>query len=118
MFISMGLLSPNCGFQFFALWRTMLPSSSFAQKERHMRRFGKVTLSILFALTAFLFPSAQAQTYQVIHSFTGGLDGANPEAGLTMDRAGNLYGTTYNGGRSGDCPFGYPNSGCGTVFLS
>jgi uncharacterized repeat protein (TIGR03803 family) len=37
-------------------------------------------------------------------------DGANPEAGLTADSAGNLYGTTYVGGS------GCSNGGCGTVY--
>jgi uncharacterized repeat protein (TIGR03803 family) len=55
--------------------------------------------------------SAQAQTYTVLHTFTG-LDGANPLAGLTIDRAGNLYGTTWAGGTA-DCYFKF---GCGTVF--
>jgi uncharacterized repeat protein (TIGR03803 family) len=42
-------------------------------------------------------PAAQAQTFTVIHTFTG-LEGAGPSAGLTMDPAGNLYGTTGGGG--------------------
>jgi len=58
-----------------------------------------------FGLTVVATPAAQAQTYKVIHNFTGGGDGANPSAGLTINRAGNLYGTTYNGG-----------SGYGNVF--
>jgi uncharacterized repeat protein (TIGR03803 family) len=36
----------------------------------------------------------------VLYSFTGGTDGANPVGGLVEDAAGNLYGTTYNGGAS------------------
>jgi uncharacterized repeat protein (TIGR03803 family) len=34
----------------------------------------------------------------VLHSFTGGSDGVYPYAGLYRDAAGNLYGTTENGG--------------------
>jgi len=47
-------------------------------------------------------------TESVIYSFTGSNnnDGANPFAGLVFDKAGNLYGTTYNGGASNE----------GTVF--
>lgn len=37
-------------------------------------------------------------TYSTIYSFTGGSDGSAPEAGLTLDAAGNLYGTTATGG--------------------
>lgn len=68
-------------------------------------------LAILCALTMIATQSAQGQTFTVLHSFTGD-DGANPSAGLTIDRAGNFYGTTFAGGNNGnDC-----NSGCGTVF--
>jgi uncharacterized repeat protein (TIGR03803 family) len=48
-------------------------------------------------------------TETVLHSFGNGSDGAEPEAGLTFDKAGNLYGTTYRGGSSPACF-------CGTVF--
>ncbi len=62
-------------------------------------------------LLALLAVPAQAQTFSVLHSFTGP-DGANPLAGLTIDRAGNLYGTTWAGGTA-NCYFKF---GCGTVF--
>ena len=43
---------------------------------------------------------AQAQTFSVIHTFSGGGDGYQPYAGLTVDAGGHLYGTTteYTGG--------------------
>ena len=51
----------------------------------------------LFAI-ALTFSTARAQTLTVLHTFTGVPDGREPVAGLTMDAAGNLYGTTYYGG--------------------
>jgi uncharacterized repeat protein (TIGR03803 family) len=36
----------------------------------------------------------------VLYTFTGGTDGANSLAGVIRDRAGNLYGTTPNGGNA------------------
>jgi len=44
----------------------------------------------------FKLDSSGAET--ILHNFTGGEDGASPEAGLTLDSAGNLYGTTVYGG--------------------
>jgi uncharacterized repeat protein (TIGR03803 family) len=44
-----------------------------------------------------------AWTEEVLHSFRGGRDGASPNyGGLTLDGAGNLYGTTAAGGPAND----------------
>jgi uncharacterized repeat protein (TIGR03803 family) len=53
------------------------------------------------ALTVATTRPVQAQTYQVIHNFGGLVDGAKPVAGVTIDQAGNLFGTTYGGGAHG-----------------
>jgi len=63
-------------------------------------------LALVVGLAIVAIPAAQAQTFSVIHNFTGASDGGNPLAGFTIDAAGNLYGTTNIGGASG----------AGTVF--
>jgi uncharacterized repeat protein (TIGR03803 family) len=52
----------------------------------------------------------------ILYSFFGDDDGENPMAGVVRDPAGNLYGTTYQGGNKGNCYGGFFYSGCGTVF--
>ena len=43
-----------------------------------------------------------ANNFTVLHTFTGGTDGGNPWGGLTIDAAGNLYGTNSVGGVTGN----------------
>lgn len=67
-----------------------------------------------FLLAAY---ALQAQSFQVLHNFTGGPDGANPLDGLTIDHAGNLWGTASAGGNQvSGCSNGLGTSGCGSVF--
>ena len=53
---------------------------------------------------------AQAKSYEVLYNFTGGSDGAYPNA-VIKDAKGNIYGTTSAGGSGSACEMG-----CGTVF--
>ncbi len=52
-----------------------------------------------------------SSTLNVLYTFLGEADGADPYAGATLDPAGNLYGTTLFGGNLTDC-----RGGCGVVF--
>jgi uncharacterized repeat protein (TIGR03803 family) len=45
-----------------------------------------------------VFELDSAGNQLVLYSFQGAPDGSQPWAGVTRDRAGNLYGTTANGG--------------------
>jgi uncharacterized repeat protein (TIGR03803 family) len=68
---------------------------------------------VLLATIILAAPTAQTQTFRVIHAFTGGVDGAIPLAGLIADRAGTLYGTASGGGQTGGSCGSY---GCGAAF--
>ena len=58
-----------------------------------------LALAIVFVLAVVASQAAQAQTFKVLHTFTGG-DGKNPSAAVTIE-AGDLYGTTFAGGEAG-----------------
>jgi len=75
-----------------------------------------LALTIVFAVTV-VTPIAQAQTFQVLHNFSGGQDGAGPLDGLTIGPNGNLYGTASAGGHQySGCSNGWGQTGCGAVF--
>jgi uncharacterized repeat protein (TIGR03803 family) len=65
-----------------------------------------------------LVKSSNGYTERVLYSFgssSSTSDGASPQAGLIMDAAGNLYGTTTYGGSS-NCLVDIGVDGCGTIF--
>ncbi|MGA2371275.1 MAG: hypothetical protein ACLPPV_11580 [Candidatus Korobacteraceae bacterium] len=75
-----------------------------------------LVIAVEFALMIVVTQSAQAQTFQVIYTFPASAQNGVGPNGLTIDNAGNLYGTTFIGGYTGgSCnQIGYP--GCGTIF--
>ena len=64
-------------------------------------------LLLLFIIT----PALHAQTWTVLHNFTGGSDGGTPYSNVVIDTNGNLYGTTTVGGTGQAC-----KGGCGVVW--
>ena len=92
------------------------------QSRDLISRKNRVVPAFLVGLLALLpLPllsrSAAAQTFTELYPFnsTGRLsDGDTPEAGVTRDADGNLYGTTFFGGAGTGCDIYY--AGCGTVF--
>ncbi len=80
-------------------------------------RFVVAAMAGIFVLTVCAARAAQAQSFQVIHTFSGGGDGGNPNAGLTPDRPGSFYGTTFAGGTHNEgLVFKLNQSGSGWVI--
>jgi uncharacterized repeat protein (TIGR03803 family) len=73
--------------------------------------FGTTTYYGGAFLWGAVFKVTKARKETVLYSFTGGTDGGYPIGGLVQDKAGNLYGTTVDGGKGTGCYYG-----CGTVF--
>jgi len=68
-----------------------------------MQIVARLTLRFrILVVAAITICSAKAQTFTVLHNFTGGSDGANPIAGLTLAGSRTLYGTTSDGGGVND----------------
>jgi uncharacterized repeat protein (TIGR03803 family) len=77
-----------------------------------VKRACSLATALAFTFSAALTLTAHAQTETVLHNFSGGSDGGYPHSTLISDLAGNLYGTTENGGDSNiKC-----SSSCGVVF--
>ena len=75
-----------------------------------------LALTILCVLAALAARPAQAQTFSVIHNFTGGADGSGPMAGVTFGGRSTLDGTTTEGGGVIGRNCDPRTMGCGVVF--
>jgi len=78
-----------------------------------------LAFAVVFVFGIVTTRSAQAQTFTVLHNFTGSPDGSLPYGSLIRDQAGTLYGTTETGGASGaGTVFKVSKSGTLTVLYS
>jgi uncharacterized repeat protein (TIGR03803 family) len=75
-------------------------------------------LGLLCSLLSFAGKQMQAQTLTVIHNFLNRGDGGEPMAGVTFDRHGNLYGTTFGGASSAGSVFKMTNTPGGWVLTT
>jgi uncharacterized repeat protein (TIGR03803 family) len=78
--------------------------------SRKFSGFLSVVLAQFVAMTMLAIGAGAASTTKVIYNFAGGADGEYLDTDLVADNAGNLYGTTVQGGS------GQGGSGSGTVF--
>ena len=74
---------------------TTTPSQLLASMVRSLQRT-VLPLAILCVLPTLAVRPLLAQTFSVIHYFTGNGDGDWPYGGITLDGGGNLYGTTLD----------------------
>jgi uncharacterized repeat protein (TIGR03803 family) len=81
-------------------------TETFLSGSRRSHSFSAFGMALFCLVSMILTQSTQAQTFTILHNFTGGPDGDMPYSGVTLDRVGNLYGTTTQGG----------NTGLGTVY--
>jgi uncharacterized repeat protein (TIGR03803 family) len=80
-------------------------------KDKAGNLYGTTSGGGVYGSYGTVFKLAPDGTETVLHAFAGA-DGAGPDAGLLMDKAGDLYSTTSEGGGAG-C---YGGNGCGIVF--
>jgi len=74
----------------------------------NLKAAATISLAIVFLATILVAPALSAQQLNQLAYFTGP-NGNAPNGDLTLDAAGNVYGTTFYGGK-------YGTDGPGTVF--
>jgi len=72
----------------------------------HLGTISALAVAVMLVFGVAASHPAQAVTFKTLYDFTGASDGGYPYTSLIRDSTGNLYGTTYTGGASGN----------GTVF--
>lgn len=97
--------TPPCPWTETALYYPdALPTFADLIFDRNGNLYGTLYDSPLEAGSVYeLSPSGGGWTASTLHTFSYGLaDGGDPQGGVILDNAGNLYGTTFNGGQFGN----------------
>jgi hypothetical protein len=102
--MSIGLLASTANLKQFE--NTDKLGTALTQMKEMMLVCGSWWVSHMAVITMALLLTVATQAHAaevvtVLHSFSGGNDGAFPYAGLTADAAGNLYGTSQIAGANG-----------------
>ena len=89
----------------------MLSATYSLLRTRRAQLGTAVMIAFLCASTLFA-ALAEAQTYQILHNFTGESDGYYPNAGLILNGTSNLFGGAHD-----NAVFQLRHSGSGWLFL-
>ena len=88
-------------------------------RTKFMRKQNYIKAAVFALVLTILLPSANAQTFKVLHEFNGQSDGALPQGALLQDAAGNLFGTTFAGSPIGEgTVYKIDSSGAESVLFS
>jgi hypothetical protein len=100
----MSRLSARACVAHFASVSTIAPVAPAAAKATDYRVMYAFSSSSSGGQNATVFMLSRKGKAKVLHVFSGNGDGATPYAGLVVDAAGNLYGTSTRGGADGREP--------------
>lgn len=78
--------------------KTSVSAGACAATNYTKKKLNLLIAALFMLAFAITIPSASAQTFNVLHEFTNGSDGAFPAGALVRDAAGNLFGMTSSGG--------------------
>jgi uncharacterized repeat protein (TIGR03803 family) len=69
-----------------------------SRNRKRLSTLGAVMLVVIIVMPVLTPGAGAASKYKPLYKFSGGKDGALPDASLIFDQAGNLYSTTEYGG--------------------
>jgi uncharacterized repeat protein (TIGR03803 family) len=72
-----------------------------SRDRKRLLTLGAVMLMVIIVIPVLSPGEGAASKYKALYKFSGGKDGALPDARLIFDQVGNLYSTTQRGGAHG-----------------